>query len=59
MKAGDLLADAATSDNGQITLGQNVRVAFMTWNGANYEDAIIISERLVKRANSLLYILRN
>ncbi len=50
VKKGDLLADSATSDNGQIALGQNVRVAFMTWNGANYEDAIIISERLVKES---------
>jgi len=45
---GDVLADASTSDHGEIALGQNVRVAFMTWYGANYEDAIIISERLVK-----------
>jgi len=45
---GDILADASTSDHGEIALGQNVCVAFMTWSGANYEDAIIISERLVK-----------
>jgi DNA-directed RNA polymerase subunit beta len=45
---GDVLADASTSDHGEIALGQNVCVAFMTWAGANYEDAIIISERLVK-----------
>jgi DNA-directed RNA polymerase subunit beta len=45
---GDVLADAATSDNGQIALGHNIRVGFMAWNGANYEDAIILSERLVK-----------
>jgi DNA-directed RNA polymerase subunit beta len=45
---GDVLADASTSDQGEIALGQNVCVAFMTWSGANYEDAIIISERLVK-----------
>ncbi len=48
VKKGHVLADAATSDNGQIALGHNVRVAFMSWNGANYEDAIILSERLVK-----------
>ncbi len=47
---GDLLADSATSDGGQIALGQNVLVGFMTWNGANYEDAIIISEKLVKES---------
>jgi DNA-directed RNA polymerase subunit beta len=45
---GEVLADASTSDHGEIAVGQNVCVAFMTWAGANYEDAIIISERLVK-----------
>ncbi|MFA5131730.1 MAG: DNA-directed RNA polymerase subunit beta [Candidatus Paceibacterota bacterium] len=50
VKKGQVLADAATSDNGQIALGHNIRVAFMTWNGANYEDAIILSERLVKES---------
>jgi DNA-directed RNA polymerase beta' subunit len=48
VKKGDLLADVSTSDGGQLALGQNALVAFMTWSGANYEDAIIISERLVK-----------
>jgi DNA-directed RNA polymerase subunit beta len=47
---GDVLADAATSDNGQIALGHNIRVGFMAWNGANYEDAIILSENLVKQS---------
>ncbi|HEX8946654.1 MAG TPA: DNA-directed RNA polymerase subunit beta [Candidatus Paceibacterota bacterium] len=50
VKKGEVLADASSSDRGQIALGQNVRVAFMSWNGANYEDAIIISERLVEEA---------
>ncbi len=50
VKKGDVLADASTSDNGQISLGHNVLVAFMTWQGANYDDAIILSERLVKRS---------
>ncbi len=50
VKKGDLLADNASSQNGQLAIGQNVRVAFMSWAGANYEDAIIISERLVKNA---------
>lgn len=45
---GQLLADASTSKDGQISLGQNALVAFMSWNGNNYEDAIIISERLVQ-----------
>ncbi len=48
VKKGDLLADTSSSDGGQLALGQNVLVAFMCWSGANYEDAIIISERLVK-----------
>jgi DNA-directed RNA polymerase subunit beta len=48
VKEGQLLADASTSKNGQISLGQNALVAFMAWNGSNYEDAIILSERLVK-----------
>ena len=50
IKKGQVIADAATSDQGQIALGRNVRVAFMSWNGANYEDAIILSERLVKES---------
>jgi len=48
VKRGDLLADTSTSDRGQMALGQNVLVAFMSWSGSNYEDAIILSERLVK-----------
>lgn len=48
IKRGDLLADTSATDNGQMALGQNALVAFMSWSGANYEDAIIISERLVK-----------
>jgi len=50
VKAGDLLADTSSTDNGQIAVGQNALVAFMSWNGANYEDAIVISERLVKQS---------
>ena len=50
VKRGDVLADNSSTDQGQLALGQNVRVAFMSWNGANYEDAIIISERLVEEA---------
>ena len=48
VKKGDLLADTSSSAGGQIALGQNLRVAFMSWNGHNYEDSIILSERLVK-----------
>lgn len=50
VKKGDILADNSSTDRGQLALGQNVRVAFMSWGGANYEDAIIISERLVEEA---------
>ncbi len=50
VKKGDVLADNSSTDHGQIALGQNVRIAFMSWNGANYEDAIIISERLVEES---------
>ncbi len=46
--AGGTLADSSSTDSGKLALGQNVLVAFMSWEGYNYEDAIIISERLVK-----------
>ena len=45
---GDILADSSSTEDGELALGQNVLVAFMSWEGYNYEDAIIISERLVK-----------
>jgi DNA-directed RNA polymerase subunit beta len=48
VKRGDVLVDTSTSVDGQMALGQNCLVAFMTWSGSNYEDAIILSERLVK-----------
>jgi len=48
VKKGEVLADTSSTDNGQIALGQNILVAFMSWYGYNYEDAIIISDRLVK-----------
>ncbi len=44
---GDLLVDGTACENGELALGQNIVVAFMVWDGYNYEDAIIISERLV------------
>lgn len=46
--AEEILADGPSMENGEMALGQNPLVAFMTWNGYNYEDAIIMSERLVK-----------
>ncbi|MCI5745369.1 MAG: DNA-directed RNA polymerase subunit beta [Erysipelotrichaceae bacterium] len=48
VKVGDILADGPSMDNGELALGQNVIIAFTTWHGYNYEDAVIISERLVK-----------
>ena len=48
VKAGDILADGPCTDLGELALGRNVRVAFMPWQGYNYEDAIVISERVVK-----------
>jgi DNA-directed RNA polymerase subunit beta len=50
VKKGDVLADTSTSENGQIALGHNALVAFMSWSGNNYEDAIILSERVVKNS---------
>jgi DNA-directed RNA polymerase subunit beta len=50
VKKGQILADTSTTDRGQIALGQNALVAFLSWGGANYEDAIILSERLVKQS---------
>ena len=44
----DVLADSSSTDNGELALGQNVLVAFMAWEGGNYEDAILISDRVVK-----------
>ncbi|MFY9462665.1 MAG: DNA-directed RNA polymerase subunit beta, partial [Candidatus Sungiibacteriota bacterium] len=48
VKKGDVLADSSSTENGELALGQNIRVAFLSWFGANYEDAIIISEKLLK-----------
>ncbi len=45
---GDVLADGASTDLGELALGQNVQVAFMPWNGYNFEDSILLSERVVK-----------
>ncbi|MBU2235461.1 DNA-directed RNA polymerase subunit beta [Patescibacteria group bacterium] len=48
VKAGDVVADGASTDRGELALGQNILVAYMPWEGGNYEDAILISERLVR-----------
>ncbi len=48
VKTGDVLADGAATESGELALGQNVVVAYMPWEGGNYEDAILLSERLVR-----------
>ncbi len=48
VEAGDLLADGPSTEKGEIGLGRNVLIGFMTWEGYNYEDAVLISEKLVK-----------
>ena len=48
VKEGDILADGPSTKNGEMALGRNVLIAFTTWEGYNYEDAVLISERLVK-----------
>jgi DNA-directed RNA polymerase subunit beta len=48
VKIGSVLADGPNTENGELALGRNVLVAFMPWNGYNFEDAIVISERVVK-----------
>jgi DNA-directed RNA polymerase subunit beta len=49
VRKGDVLADGAATDGGELALGRNVVVAFMPWNGYNFEDAIIVSERVVSQ----------
>ena len=46
--AGDAIADSSSTDGGELALGRNILVAFMSWEGGNYEDAIVISDRLVR-----------
>ena len=48
VKKGDVIADGPSTDNGELALGKNILVGFMTWEGYNYEDAILISEDLVR-----------
>ncbi len=50
VKKGQVLADTSVSDKGQMAIGKNILIAFMSWSGSNYEDAIIISERLVRES---------
>lgn len=48
VQKGDILADSSSTEYGDLALGQNILVAFLSWSGSNYEDAIIISEKLLK-----------
>ncbi len=48
VQAGDVIADSSSTDNGELALGQNILVAYMPWEGGNFEDAILVSERLVR-----------
>ena len=48
VEAGQVLADSSSTDRGELALGRNILVAFMSWEGCNYEDAIVISDRLVR-----------
>ena len=48
VKAGDIIADGPSTNDGEMSLGKNLTVAFMTYNGYNYEDAVILNERIVK-----------
>ena len=48
IRRGDILADGPSIDLGELALGQNMRIAFMPWNGYNFEDSILVSERVVK-----------
>ncbi len=48
VKKGDIIADGPSTNNGEIGLGRNILIGFMTWEGYNYEDAVLISEQLVK-----------
>ncbi len=48
VKAGDILADGPSIDNGELALGQNIRIAFMPWHGYNFEDSILLSEKVAR-----------
>jgi DNA-directed RNA polymerase subunit beta len=48
VKAGDVIADSSSTEKGELALGRNILVAFMSWEGGNFEDAILVSERLVQ-----------
>ncbi|MFA5947585.1 MAG: DNA-directed RNA polymerase subunit beta [Candidatus Gracilibacteria bacterium] len=49
VRKGDVLADGPSTENGELALGQNLLVAYVSWGGYNYEDAVVLSERMVKK----------
>ena len=57
--ADEVLADGPSMEQGELALGQNPLIAFMTWDGYNFEDAIAINERLVKEDVTLQFTLKN
>lgn len=59
VERGDVLADGPSTDLGELALGQNMRVAFMPWNGYNFEDSILVSERVVQKTVSPPSTFRN
>ena len=52
------MADGPSTDGGELALGRNMMIGFMTWEGYNYEDAVLLSERLVKRRRVYFYTYR-
>ena len=48
VEAGEVIADGPSTDQGEISLGKNVLIGFMTWEGYNYEDAVLINEKVVR-----------
>ena len=57
--AGEVLADGQSVDYGELALGQNLLVAYMTWNGYNFEDSILISEKVVAEDRYTRFIFKN
>ena len=57
VEMGDVIADGASVDKGEVSIGRNLLVAYMSWNGFNFEDAIILSERVARKDFTILFIL--
>ena len=56
---GDVLADGPSTDMGELALGQNMRIAFMPWNGYNFEDSMLVSERVAMKIDLLRFTFKN